>query len=163
MSAETPTGGTTQPTEAYRDGDALLVRRGADVSHTCIRCAKPAVGEPMVRRFASDDTWDPNVRGGGAASAIGELVFALLMLLSFTSAVAEEKKAMNRLSFKFGLCAAHRRLLPRPACVPRVAKLLRASDHRLPRNGNDRQPDDLIASPALFRPVDFQNATGVRR
>jgi hypothetical protein len=124
MSDESPSDGTAQPINAYRDGDALFVLCGADLSHTCIHCGKPAAGKPMLRMFPSGNRWDPGLRGTGGGSAIGDLIFALLLLLHLASAAAEEKRPMQRLSFKFGLCAAHhrrRKIILRLAVVPVVA------------------------------------------
>jgi len=132
MSAESPSGGTTQPPApagaaipqpvvAYRDGAALFVRCAADLSNTCIRCGKPTAGKPMVRLFGSGNRWDPKLGGAESGHLIFDLLVALMLLFHFALAAAEEKKAMSRLSFKFGLCAAHhrrRKLIQRIALVP---------------------------------------------
>lgn len=86
-----------------RDGDALIVRCGADLSQACIHCGRQATGKPVYVRW-SGNAGAADVPEGGA-NPIGIALFALVTALVVKAA----RDDARRVYVTVGLCEAHRR------------------------------------------------------
>jgi len=89
-----------------RDGDRLIVHRGADISSTCFCCGQPSVARitTHLRRRKS------NVFGRGVHSTSSiMLILDLLQLVLFFLMVLADIPASRKRPLTYGLCARHLR------------------------------------------------------
>jgi hypothetical protein len=87
-----------------RDGDRLIVRRGADISATCFCCGQTTVSRitTHLRRKKS------NVFGRGVHSTSSIMLFLdLLQLVVFFLLVLADIPASRKRPLTYGLCASH--------------------------------------------------------
>ena len=106
----TPNSEIAQPLLPHieRDGDRLVVLRGADFSACCFRCARDPAGRPIVKYLHIDKSGAfhrPGLSGGGNALFLLDVLEFLLWLV--WSIVDWPKSRRRRISF--GLCTEHRR------------------------------------------------------
>lgn len=95
----------------FRDGEQLVVPKGPDLSRSCICCARPATGNPIIKTFNSGEAELLQIPSGGSSGcnpviAVIYLVFAALFV---ASEVAKEKERALQRRVTFGLCDGHRR------------------------------------------------------
>jgi hypothetical protein len=92
-----------------REGDRLVVPRGADFSARCFRCAEKSVGRPIVKYLRVDKSGLFHKPVGPAATS-GALFYldALEFLLWLIWWIVDWPKSRKR-RVVFGLCAEHSR------------------------------------------------------
>ena len=97
-------GGAEPIDGAFRDGNALVLPRGADISKLCIRCARPAAGKPILLRLTlPEDNPTPPLSG---STGIGFLLYFVWII--FVGRAEANRRSEGR-TVTVGLCAQHRR------------------------------------------------------
>jgi hypothetical protein len=99
--------GSSDPTPGIvRDGDELLVPRGAVLSERCFRCGRPAAGKPLKTHLHVTNAYHRKATTQSAASLMA--ILDLIAYAVFVVAFLIDLPAAGRRRLQFGLCGVHR-------------------------------------------------------
>lgn len=102
----------SQQVPLVRDGNRLIVPRGADFSGCCLQCAGAPAGKPIVKHLAVDKSalfGRGTVMSSGGTAGWIMFVLDLLLLLTWLVWLVVDWSETRRRRVSFSLCTAHRR------------------------------------------------------